>query len=81
MIGGITITPFDAAAILIVLAAVLGYINQRLIGLSSSIGLTVMGALAVIGLSRLLLGVTVSADIVRFLRAIYFHATLMDGML
>jgi CPA1 family monovalent cation:H+ antiporter len=84
MIGGITITPFDAAAIMIVLAAVLGYINLRFIGLPSSIGLTVMGALAslaVIGLDRLLPGVAINADIVRFLRAIDFHATLMDGML
>ena len=29
MIGGITIPAFDAAAILIVLAAVLGYINRK----------------------------------------------------
>ncbi|WP_255602622.1 cation:proton antiporter [Glacieibacterium megasporae] len=79
-----SITPFDAAAILIVLAALLGYINQRFIGLPPSVGLTVMGAVAslgVIGLDLLLPDVTVNADIVRFLRAIDFHATLMDGML
>ncbi|UAJ12844.1 sodium:proton antiporter (plasmid) [Polymorphobacter megasporae] len=84
MIGGVSITPFDAAAILIVLAALLGYINQRFIGLPPSVGLTVMGAVAslgVIGLDLLLPDVTVNADIVRFLRAIDFHATLMDGML
>jgi hypothetical protein len=80
----VSITPFDAAAILIVLAALLGYINQRFIGLPPSVGLTVMGAVAslgVIGLDLLLPDVTVNADIVRFLRAIDFHATLMDGML
>ncbi len=84
MIGDVTITPFDAAAILIVLAAVLGYINRRFIGLPPSVGLTIMGALAslaVIGIDRLLPGVTINADIVRFLKAIDFRATLMDGML
>ncbi|QXQ08285.1 sodium:proton antiporter [Sphingosinicellaceae bacterium] len=84
MIGDVTITPFDAAAILIVLAAVLGYINRRFIGLPQSVGLTIMGALAsllVIGVDRILPGVTINADIVRFLRAIDFRATLMDGML
>jgi CPA1 family monovalent cation:H+ antiporter len=33
--------PFDAAAILILLAAALGYLNHRLLGLSSSVGLTI----------------------------------------
>ncbi len=84
MIGDVTITPFDAAAILIVLAAVLGYINRRFIGLPPSVGLTIMGALAslaVIGIDSLLPGVTINNDIVRFLKAIDFRATLMDGML
>jgi CPA1 family monovalent cation:H+ antiporter len=55
MIHDVAITPFDAAAILIVLAAVLGYINHRLLKLPPSIGLTVMGAVAsliVIGIDR-----------------------------
>ena len=84
MIGDVTITPFDAAAILIVLAAVLGYVNRRFIGLPPSVGLTIMGALAslaVIGIDSLLPGVTINNDIVRFLKAIDFRATLMDGML
>ena len=84
MIGDVAITPFDAAAILIVLAAVLGYINRRFIGLPPSVGLTIMGALAslaVIGIDSLLPGATINADIVRFLKAIDFRATLMDGML
>lgn len=84
MIGNVTITPFDAAAILIVLAAVLGYLNHRFIRLPQAVGLTIMGALAslaVIGLDRLLPGVTINADIVHFLKAIDFRATLMDGML
>lgn len=84
MIGNIVITPFDDAAILIVLAAVLGYINRRFIGLPPSVGMTIMGALAslsVIGFDALLPGATVNADIVRFLKSIDFRATLMDGML
>ena len=66
------------------LAAVLGYINRRFIGLPPSVGLTIMGALAslaVIGIDSLLPGVTINNDIVRFLKAIDFRATLMDGML
>lgn len=40
------ISAFDAAAILIVLAAALGYFNHRWLRLRSSVGLTVMGAVA-----------------------------------
>ncbi len=36
--------PFDAAAILVSLAAILGYLNHRFLKLPSSIGLTIMGA-------------------------------------
>ena len=38
--------PFDAAAVLIVLAAILGYVNCRFIGLPHTIGLTIIDALA-----------------------------------
>ncbi|MGY2735673.1 cation:proton antiporter [Sphingomonas sp. UYP23] len=82
--SGLAITPFDAAAILIVLAAALGYLNRRFLGLPPSIGLTVMGAVAslmVVGLDRLLPASAVSHDIVRFIAGIDFHTTLMDGML
>lgn len=84
MIHGIVLTPFDAAAILIVLAAVLSYFNHRVLKLPPSIGLTVMGAVAsllVVGLDRLLPGSALSDEIVRFLAGIDFHTTLMDGML
>ena len=83
-IHGVTITPFDAAAILIVLAAVLGFINIRFFRLPQSIGLTVMGAVAsllVVGIDRLLPGGNLSHDVARFLDGIDFHRTLMDGML
>lgn len=78
------LTPFDAAAVLIVLAAVLGYFNHRVLKLPSSIGLTIMGAVAsliVVGLDRLLPGSEVGNQIVGFIAGIDFHTTLMDGML
>ncbi|MEO8813612.1 MAG: sodium:proton antiporter [Caulobacteraceae bacterium] len=84
MIGGLAVTPLDAAAILIVLAAVLGYLNQRFLHLPQSVGLTVMGALAswaVIGIDRLLPGSDLALTVARFIAGIDFHDTLMDGML
>ena len=80
----LVITPFDAAAIMIVLAAALGYINHRFIGLPTSIGLTIMGAVAsllVVALDHLLSGPSVAEEIVKFIAGIDFHAALMDGML
>ena len=79
-----TLSPFDAAAILIVLAAALGYLNHRFLGLPSSVGLTIMGAVAsliVVGIDRLLPGSDLAERVVGFLAGIDFHATLMDGML
>ncbi|CAN5645552.1 sodium:proton antiporter [soil metagenome] len=84
MIGGVVITPFDAAAVLIVLAAALGYINYRVLKLPQSVGLTVMGAVAsliVVGIDVLMPESGVGADIVRFIANIDFHETLMNGML
>ena len=84
MIHDAQLTPFDAAAILIVLAAVLGYMNHRFVRLPSAIGLTIMGALAsliVIGIDRLLPASQVGEQTVAFLAGIDFHTTLMDGML
>jgi CPA1 family monovalent cation:H+ antiporter len=79
-----SLTPFDAAAILIVLAAALGYLNHRLFGLPSSVGLTIMGALAsllVVAIDQVLPGSDLSERVVSFLAGIDFHTTLMDGML
>lgn len=84
MIGGLELTPFDAAAILIVLAAALGYLNFRFLKLPSSIGLTIMGALAsliVVGLDRVFPGAGFGHDVVQFIAGIDFQTTLMDGML
>lgn len=78
------LTPFDAAAILIVLAAALGYLNHRLFRLPSSVGLTIMGAVAsllVVSIDHLLPASDLSGRVVGFLAGIDFHTTLMDGML
>jgi CPA1 family monovalent cation:H+ antiporter len=78
------ISAFDAAAILIVLAAALGYLNYRWLRLPSTVGLTVMGAVAsliVIGIDRLVPTSTLAEQLSAFLREIDFHRTLMQGML
>ena len=45
--------PFDVAALLVVLAAVLGFCNYHLLKLPHTIGLTVMGAVASLGVLAL----------------------------
>lgn len=75
---------FDAASILIVLASALGYLNHRVFKLPSSVGLTLMGAVAsllVIGVDQILPAWNLSARVNGFLSSIDFHITLMDGML
>lgn len=78
-----SLSPFDAAAILMVLAAALGYLNTRVLRLPSSIGLTVMGALASLAVILIdsLGGSTLAPQLAGFLSGIDFHATLMEGML
>lgn len=79
-----TLTAFDAAAILIVLAAVLGYINHRAFRLPASVGLTVMGAIAsllVVAVDRFMPASHLSQTVETFLDTIDFHTTLMNGML
>jgi CPA1 family monovalent cation:H+ antiporter len=78
------LNPFDAAAILVVLAAVLGYLNYRFVKLPQTIGLTVMGALAslgVVGLDALLPALGLGAEVRGFLVEVDFHAALLEGML
>ncbi len=78
------LSPFDAAAILVSLAAILGYINHRFLKLPTSIGLTIMGAVAsliVIGIDKMLPASELSENVVTFLAGIDFQATLMEGML
>jgi len=78
------LSAFDAAAILIVLAATLGYLNHRFLKLPSTVGLTVMGAVAsllVILVDVMLPASTLAEQLSTFLRKLDFHTTLMEGML
>lgn len=75
---------FDAASILIVLAALLGYINHRVFKLPSTVGLTVMGAVAstlVVLYDQILPSSTLAENLSAFLKDLDFHTTLMEGML
>ncbi|OYY90320.1 MAG: sodium:proton antiporter [Sphingomonas sp. 28-66-16] len=84
MINGAHISPLDAAAVLIVLSALLGYFNFRFLKLPPSVGLTIMGAIAsliVVGIDMVLPGSQIGAEIADYIASIDFHATLMDGML
>ncbi len=79
-----SLTPIDAAAVLVVLAAVFGYVNHRLFKLPHTIGLTIMGALAslaVVAADALIPGFAPGQAVRGFLRGIDFHAALMEGML
>lgn len=76
--------PFDVAAILILLAAALGYANHRFLKLPSAVGLTLMGAvasLAIIGIGAAFPAWGLRPMVEQFLAGIDFHATLMEGML
>lgn len=78
------LAPFDVAAILILLAAGLGYANYRFLKLPSAVGLTLMGAvasLAIIGIGATFPAWGLRSMVEQFLAGIDFHATLMEGML
>lgn len=80
----VALSPLDAAAILIVLSAVLGWVNHRFLKLPSTVALTMMGALAsvvVIAVDRLLPQSDLAGLVGGFLDDIDFHETLMEGML
>ncbi|TYC91270.1 sodium:proton antiporter [Novosphingobium sp. BW1] len=78
------LSPFDAAAFLIVMAAALGYLNYRTLRLPSTVGLTIMGTIAsllLVAYDQLVPTSTLSATFGRFLADLDFSKTLMDGML
>ncbi|WP_420605395.1 cation:proton antiporter [Novosphingopyxis sp.] len=84
MHSAISLSAFDAAAIVVVAAAFLSYINHRYIGLPHVIGLTVMGAMAstlLIVLDEFIPGLTIADAVEQFLTGIDFSQTLMEGML
>ena len=79
-----SLNPIDAAAVLVVLAAVFGYLNYTIVKLPHTIGLTIMGALAslaVVAADALIPGFAPGQAVRGFLSGIDFHAALMEGML
>ena len=72
---------FDATAALILCAAVFGWLNHRLLGLPQTTGLTVMGALASVGVVVVDSLLSDSHALRHFIEDIDFRATLMEGML
>ncbi|MBI1197202.1 MAG: sodium:proton antiporter [Phenylobacterium sp.] len=80
----VSLTAFDAAGILIVLVAVLGYVNHRFIRIPQAIALTMMGAISsfvVIAIDRLLPQSDLAGVVTGFIEQVDFETTLMDGML
>ena len=78
------ITPFEAAAVLIVLVATLAFINQRFIGLPQSVAMTGMAAVAsliVMGVDQLMPKAGLSNYVVALVDRIDFQTTLLNGML
>ena len=78
------LSAFDIAALLVVAAALLGWFNHHFIKLPHVIGLTVMGALAAIGLmvaDRVIPGITQYDQVTEFLQQMNFTETLLQGML
>ncbi len=78
------LSPFDLAAMLVVAAALLGTINHHVFKLPHVIGLTVMGAVAAIGLllaNEFIPGVTLDDTVTRWLGEMNFTDTLLQGML
>ena len=77
-------TPFEAAAVLVVIAAILGYVNYTWFRMPHTIGLTVMGAVAsvvMIALDVAFPGLAVGEAVRSFLRGIDFDDVLLDAML
>ena len=85
--AGIVLTglsPFDAAAIVVVLTALFSTLNARFIGLPQTIGLTIMGAIlsaAVIIASKIAPGLHIRHWAETFIDSLDFKRTLLDGML
>ncbi|GAB5347919.1 cation:proton antiporter [Alteriqipengyuania sp. 357] len=78
------LSPFDIAAILVVAAAIFGYVNHHFIRLPHVIGLTVMGALASILLmaaNALVPWITLDDSVAQLLEQMNFTETLLEGML
>jgi CPA1 family monovalent cation:H+ antiporter len=78
------VSVIEIAAVLVVLSAVLGYLNHRYTRLPPTIGLMVMSlvaSLAVVGLGQLFPSLGLVDAVRGFVSDIDFHKTVMDGML
>ncbi len=78
------LSPFEVAAVLVVVATAFGYLNYRLIRLPHTIGLTIMGAVAslvLVGLDAVWPAVGLGQAVQGFLTEIDFRQTLLEGML
>jgi CPA1 family monovalent cation:H+ antiporter len=74
----------DIAALLLVLSAGFGWLNQRFLGLPGSIGLLAMGLVAsllLIGLDLLFPAEPLHRDLIAAIGAINFQSTVLDGLL
>ena len=79
-----SLATFDVAAIFVVAAAVLGWLNYQVFRLPTSIGLTVMGALAsmiVVLLNAFVPGLTIGSWVAELIQRMDFTQTLLQGML
>ena len=79
-----SLATFDVAAIFVVAAAVLGWLNYQVFRLPTSIGLTVMGALAamiVVLLNAFVPGLTIGTWVAELIQRMDFTQTLLQGML
>ena len=77
-------TPFEAAAVLVVIAAILGYANYIWFRMPHTIGLTVMGAVAsvlMIAMDAAFPGLALGEAVRSFLRGIEFDEVLLEAML
>ena len=81
---GFDLSPFDAAAIVVVLTALFSTLNARFLRMPSTIGLTILGAVAsalIILVSRLVPGLHLHDWAKQFVDGLDFKTTLLDGML
>ena len=75
---------FEISSILIVMAALFGFINHTVLRLPPTIGLVVMGLVASFGamaIDHLIPGMSLVADLRSFVAGIDFYDALMNGML
>ncbi len=80
----LTFTPFEAAAVLVVIAAILGYVNYIYFRMPQTIGLTVMGAVAslvMIALDNAVPSLGIGDAVRSFLEGIEFDDVLLNAML